>query len=91
MSLSTSFNIVKEPIFHCESDPHHLVTSNSGSLQGPVLQSKSDLKLLFLDVDTTMKVELGSILEKFKQRHNRREQSSLDGCDNESCASTQLL
>ena len=37
------------------------------------------------------KIKLGSILEKPTQRHNRREQADLDDCDNETCASTQLL
>ena len=31
------------------------------------------------------------MLEKFTQRHNRREQADLDYCDNETCASTQFL
>ena len=53
------------------------------------------MKNLFLDIETTIKIELGSILEKLTQRHNRRENArfdmSQDDCDNEICASTQFL
>ena len=34
---------------------------------------------------------MGSILEKLTQRHNRREQTYPDDCDNETCTSTQFL
>ena len=49
------------------------------------------MKNLFLDIETTIKTKLGSILEKITQRHNRREQADLDDCDNETYASTQFL
>ena len=46
---------------------------------------------MFLDIDTTIKIKLGSILEKLTKRHNPREQVDLDDCDNETCASTHFL
>ena len=46
---------------------------------------------MFLEIETTIKIKLGSILEKLTQRHNRLEQADLDDCDNEICASTQFL
>ena len=49
------------------------------------------MKNLFLEIETTIKIKLGSILEKLTQRHYRREQEDLDDCDNEICASTQFL
>ena len=49
------------------------------------------MKLLFLDIETTVESKLGSILENLTQRHNRREQADLDDCDNEICVSTQFL
>ena len=82
---------MKEPIFLCNSDPHHLVTSFIGSLENLALQSKAIMKNLFFDIETTIKIKLGSILEKLTQRHNRREQADLDECDNETCTSTQIL
>ena len=91
ISVSISSNIVKEPIFLCNSDPHHLVTSFIGALENLALQIQAILKNLFFDIRTTLKIKLGSIFEKLTQRHNRREQADLEGCDNETCTSTQFL
>ena len=49
------------------------------------------MKKLFFDIKTTIKIKLGSILDKFTQRHNRREQADLDDCYNETCTPTQFL
>ena len=49
------------------------------------------MKNLFSDMETTIKIKMGSILEKLTQCHNRRGQSDLDDCDNETCTSTQFL
>ena len=95
ISVSISSNLVKEPIFICNSDPQHLVASFIGVLENLALQRKAKKKNLFLDLETTKKIRLGSILEKLTQRHNRRESArfdmSQDDCDNEICASTQSL
>ena len=45
ISVSISSNLVKEPIFLCNSDPHHLVTSFIGALENLALQSKAILKI----------------------------------------------
>ena len=91
ISVSISSILVKEPIFLCNSDPHHLVTSFFGAFENLALQSKTIMKNLFFDITTTINIRLGSILEKFTQRHNRIEQADLDYCDNEICTSTQFL
>ena len=91
ISVSISSNLVKESIFLCNSDPHHLVTSFIGAFKNLALQSKTISESLFFDIKTTRKTKLGSILEKLTQRHNRREQEDLDDCDNETCSSTQFL
>ena len=83
--VSNSSNLVKEPIFFV------LVTSFIGSLESLATQNKTVMKNLFFDIDTTIKIKLGSILEKLTQRHNRREQASLDECDNETCTSIMFL
>ena len=49
------------------------------------------MKNLFLDIETTIKIKLGSILEELTQCHIRKEQADLDDCDNETCPSTQFL
>ena len=89
--VSISSNLVKEPIFFRKSDPHHLVTSFNDALEILTLQSKAILKILLFDIEKTINIKLGSILEKITQRHNRREQADLDDCDNETCTTTQFL
>ena len=89
--VSTSSNLLKEPIFLCNSDPYQLVTTFIGALEKLALQSKAIMKKLFFDIETTINIKLGSIFEKLTQSHNRREQAHLDDCDNETCTSTQFL
>ena len=95
ISVSISSNLVEEPIFICNSDPHYLVASFVGALENLASQSKTKMKNLFFDIGTTLKTKLGNILEKLTQRHNRRESArfdiSHDDCDNEICASNQFL
>ena len=71
ISVSISSNLVEEPIFICNSDSPHLVASFIGAVENLASQSKAKLKNLFLDIKTTRKIKLGSILEKLTQRHNR--------------------
>ena len=95
ISVSISSNLVEEKIFLCNSDPHHLVASFIGALDKLASQSKAKNKSLFLVIETTKKIKLGSILEKLTHRQNRRENArfdmSQDDCDNEIRASTQFL
>ena len=95
ISVSNSSNIVEEPIFICNSDPHHLVAYFIGALENLASQIKAKMKNLLLDIKTTIKIKLGSMLEKLTQRHNGRESArfdmSQDEYDNEICASTQFL
>ena len=74
---------MEELLFLCNSDPHHLVASFIGALENLVSRSRAKMKNLFFDIETTIKIKLGSILEKLTQRHIRREQADLDDCDNE--------
>ena len=62
ISESISLNLVEEPIFLCKSDPHHLVASFVGALESFASQSKAKIKNLFLDIETTIKIQMGSIL-----------------------------
>ena len=86
---------MEEPVFLCNSDPHHLVASFIRALEKLASQSTAKMKNLFLDIEKTIKNKLGSILEKLTQRHSRRESARFDisqnGCDNEICAPNQLL
>ena len=49
------------------------------------------MKDFFFDIKTTIKIKLDSILEKFTQCRNRREQADLHDCDNDTCTSTQFV
>ena len=95
ISVSISSNLLEGPVFLCNSDPHHLVAFFIAALENLASQSKSNIKNLFLDIETTVKIKLGNILEKLTQHHNRRESTkfdmSQDDCDNEICASTEFL
>ena len=90
-----SLNFVEEQTFFCNSDPHHLAISIIGALESLASQSKAQLKPIFLDIETTIKITLGSKLEKLTQRHNRREQArfymSHDGCENRTGTTRQFL
>ena len=46
---------------------------------------------MFFDIETTRQIKLGSILEKFTQRHNGGQQADMDDCGNETCMSTRFL
>ena len=88
-------NLLKT-FFHCNSDRHHLVLSFIGALENSASHSEAKTKNLFLDIETTKKNKLGSILEKLAQRHNRRQQvrrfdMNQDDCENKNCASNQFL
>ena len=65
ISVSISSNFMEEPIFLCNSDPHHLVASFNGALENLAYQSQAKKKKLFHDIETTIKNKLGSILENF--------------------------
>ena len=91
MSVFFSSNFVEEPFIICNSDLHQLVTSFIGALENFALQSKTMIKNLFFDVKATIKIKLGSMLKKFTQRHNQKEQADLDDSDNKKCTSTQFF
>ena len=95
IAVSISSNLVRGPIFLYNSDHRHLVSSFLGTLEGLPSQTKAQMKLVFVDIKTTIKIKLDSILKKLTQRHNRQEQArfnlSQDDCGDEICASTQFL
>ena len=95
ISVSISSNIVEEPIFLCNPDHLHLVATFIGALESLASQSKAKMENLFRDIEPTIKIKLGNILEKLTQRHNRQEQArfdmSQDDCDDEFFASTHFL
>ena len=61
-TVSISSNLVEEPIFICDTDPHHLTASFIETFENLASQSKTETKNLFHDIETAIENELGSIL-----------------------------
>ena len=73
ISVSISPNLILEPIFLYNSDPQHLVSSFVSALEGLAMQSKAQMKLSFIEVETAIKIKLSSILQQLNQRHSQQE------------------
>ena len=63
ISVSISSNLIPEPIFLCNANPHHLISSFFTVLEGLATQSKAQMKLNFIEADTAIKIKLCAILE----------------------------
>ena len=96
MSVSIPSNLFPEPIVLCNSNPHHLNSSFITALEGLATQSKTQMKLNFIEVETAIKSKLRAILEQLNQRRKRSERVSnfVDDCvveDGEKELITQFL
>ena len=96
ISVSISSNLIPEPIFLCNADPHHLILSLITALEGLATQSKAQMKLNFIEVETAIKMKLCALLEQLNQRRNQAERVSnfVDDCiveEEEKDLSTQFL
>ena len=82
LSVSISSNLFPEPIFLCNANPHHLISSFNTALEGITTQSKTQMKLNFIEKGTSIKVKLCALLEQLNQRRNRAERVSnfVDDC-----------
>ena len=96
VSVSISSNLLPEPIFLCNANPHHLILYFITNLDGLATQSKAHIKFKFIDVETAIKIKLCAVLEQLNQRRNRAEKLSnfVDDCiveEEEQDLSTQFL
>ena len=96
ISVSTSSNLIAEPIFLYNANPYHLISSFNTALEGLATQSKAQIKLNFIVIETAIKIKLCAILEQLNQRRNRAERVSniVDDCiveEAEKDLSTQFL
>ena len=97
VSVSISSNLIAKPIFLCNSNPRDLVESFIDAVEGLATQSKAQMKLNFLEIETAIKSKLSRTLESLNERRcrNQREFEFEDHCfedDNaEKNASTQFL
>ena len=96
ISVSIWSNLIPEPIFLCNANPHHLILSFITALEGLATQSKAQMKLNFIEVETAIKIKLYAKLEQLNQRRIRAERVSnfVDDCiveEEEKDFSTQFL
>ena len=97
ISVSISSNVIPEPIFLCKTNPHHLISFFITTLEGLAFQSKTQMKLNFIEVEIAIKIKLCAVLEQLNQRDNRAERLSnfADDCilekEEEKDLSTQFL
>ena len=52
ISVSISSNLVEQPIFLCNADPHYLIASFIAALGNLAFHGKVQMKTLFLDIET---------------------------------------
>ena len=74
--------MIPEPIFLCNANPHHLISSFITALEGLAAQIGTQMKLNFIEVETAFKIKLSAILEQLNQRLNGAERVSnfVDDC-----------
>ena len=63
--------MIPEPIFLCNANFHHLTLSFITALEGLATQSKTQMKLNIIEVETAIKIKLCAVLEQLNQRRNR--------------------
>ena len=72
ISVSIPSNLIPEPIFLCNANLHHLISSFITALEGLATQSKAQMKLNFIEIETAIEIKLCAILEQLKQCRNQR-------------------
>ena len=97
ISVSISSNLITMPIFLCNSNPRDLVESFIDAVEGLATQSKAQMKLKFLEIETAIKSKLSRTLEPLNERRCRNqrvfefEDHCLEDDNEEKDASTHFL
>ena len=73
ISVLISSNLIAMPIFLCNSNPRDLVDSIIDAVEGSATQSKAQMKLNFLEIETAIKRKLTRTLECLKERRCRNQ------------------
>ena len=73
ISVSISSNLIAKPIFLCNSNPRDLVESFIDAVEGLATQSKAQMLLKFLEVETAIKSKLTRTLESLNDRRYRNQ------------------
>ena len=75
ISFSISSNFIPEPIYLCNANPNHTISSFITALEGLAIQSKTKMKLNFIEVENAFKIKLCAIMRQLNQRRNRAERA----------------
>ena len=76
ISVCISSNLIAEPIFLRNANPHHLNSSFITALEGLATQSKAQMKLTIIEIETATKKKLCALLEQLNQRRNQTKRVS---------------
>ena len=72
-SVSISSNLLTVPLFFCNSNPRNLVESFIDAVEGFATQSKAQMKLKLLEVETAIKSKLTRTREYLNERRCRKQ------------------
>ena len=95
--VSISSNLIAMPIILCSSNPRDLVESFIDAVEGSATQSKAQMKLKFLEIETAIKSKLTRTLETLNERRCRNQRVSefenhcFEDDNEEKVASTHVL
>ena len=64
--------MIQQPILLRNTNPHHLVSSFITALEGLATQSKTQMKLKFIEIETATKIKLCKLQEELNQKQRRR-------------------
>ena len=73
ISVSINSNLMTMPILLCNSNPRDLVESFSDAVENLATQSKTQMKMKFLEVETAIKIKLTRTLESLNERRFRKQ------------------
>ena len=73
ISVSISSNLIVKLIFLCNSNPRDLVESFIDAVEGLATQSKAQMKMKFLEIETANKSKLTRTLESLNERRCRNQ------------------
>ena len=73
ISVLISSNLIAKPIFLCNSNPRDLVESLIDAVESLATQSKAQMKLKILEIETAIKGRLTGTLESLNERRYRNQ------------------
>ena len=73
ISVSISSNLLQEPIFICNSNPRDLVSSFVNALESLAAQSRAQMRMSFLEIETAIESRLSHVMGLLNERRSRRE------------------